>query len=293
MKIKLLSRTDAPETNLYVEVLTKNNKPLGNRNVMLLIPGGPGGNHTVFDAIKDELLMYSDIVLFDPRGCGYSDYSDSRFCSISQYINDIEAIRKNFQLKKIILLGGSYGAMASVGYAIKFGLSVGKLILIAGAPSFRFIEIAQKNLKERGAPEQIKAAKDLWNGTFKDAEHFKEYYKVMASLYLYKPPAIRNSLPTIKPNIPYNTDITNFGFSDFLKKFDFESELNKISCETLILSGKDDWINDPSQAALMGQKIPNSTVKFFEQCGHFIWEDQRIKFFESISEFLTMNQCLK
>jgi len=202
MKIKIPVRVDAPETNLYVEILTKNNISFGTRSIMLLVPGGPGGNHTVFNAIKEDLFQFSDLILFDPRGCGNSDDADPIFCTIDHYINDIEAIRKHFNLNKIILLGGSYGAMASMGYAIKFGLFVEKLILIAGAPSFHFIETAQKNLKERGTPEQNKAAEDLWNGTFKNSEHFKEYYKIMASLYLYKQPEIKNSLPTIKTNIP-------------------------------------------------------------------------------------------
>jgi proline iminopeptidase len=252
---------------------------------MLLVPGGPGGNHTVFDAIKDDLLKFSDLILFDPRGCGNSDPSDSTFCSLNQYVGDIEAIRKYFRLDKIILLGGSYGAIASLGYAVKFGLYLEKLILIAGAPSFRFIETAKINLIKRGNPEQIKAAEDLWNGTFKDSEHFAEYYKTMASLYLYKEPEIRGLLPTTKSNIPYNIKVTNFGFNDFLKKFDFERQLNKITCETLILSGKNDWINDPSYAVLMAQRIRYSKVILFEECGHFVWEDQRSKFFESLEVF--------
>src|SRR5437764_539070 len=100
MKIQLSARSDIPATNLYVEILTKDNQPLESRSIMLLVPGGPGGNHTVFDAIKDDLLELSDLILFDPRGCGNSDPSDTRFCTLDQYIEDIEAIRKYFQLNK-------------------------------------------------------------------------------------------------------------------------------------------------------------------------------------------------
>lgn len=293
MKIKIPERLDAPETRLFVETITKDNKTLGSRQVILLVPGGPGGNHTVYNAVRENLLEFSDLILFDPRGCGYSDFSEPEFCTLQHYINDIDSLRKYFQLSKIILMGGSYGAMASLGYVIQYGVHVEKLILVAGSPSYRFIETAQRNLKERGTLEQIKAAENLWNGTFKDPEHFKEYYKIMASLYLYKQIDAKGLLPPTRPNIPYNISVTNLGFRDFLRKFDFEPWLQKISCETLILSGKNDWINDPSHATLMAHKIPKSTLVILENCSHFIWEDQRERFFKAIYEFLTTTQHCK
>lgn len=289
MKIKIPARLDAPETNLYVEIITKDVTPLGGRSVMLLVPGGPGGNHTVYDAVKEELLKYSDLILFDPRGCGLSDFSDPTYCTIDHYINDIEAIRNHFQLNKIILMGGSYGAMASIGYATQYSKCLEKLILIGGSPSYRFLETAKKNLKNRGEPEQIAIAENLWNGTFKDADHFTKYYKILASMYIYKQKR-QDYVPSTKKNIPYNIAVTNLGFGNFLRKFDFERDLAKIKCETLILSGKNDWINDPSHAIVMANGIPKSNLIIFDDCGHFIWEDQREKFFNILSEFMTLRR---
>lgn len=108
MKITIPQRAGAPETSLWVNVITQNTDPssLGkNRSVMLLVPGGPGGNHTVYDEIKDELFKYADLIQFDPRGCGYSDPSDARYCTIDHYRDDIEAIREFFGIEKIILFG--------------------------------------------------------------------------------------------------------------------------------------------------------------------------------------------
>ncbi len=292
MKIPIPARSDAPATNIYVEISTANSNPLGSRNVLLLVPGGPGGNHTVYNAIKDDLLNFADLILFDPRGCGNSDFSEPQYCSLQNYINDIEAIRQVFNLKKFTLLGGSYGAIASIGYAIKYQSYLEKLILIAGSPSYRFMEIAKKNLKERGTAEQIKAAEDLWNGTFIDSEHFKQFYTIMKSLYLFNSTQPTSTLPTLKPAVPYNVSIINLGSKEFLKTFDFEDDLPGIHCDTLILSGKNDWVHDPSNAVLMAEKIPNSTCYIFEDCGHFIWQDQRDKFLNAIEKFLTVRKQL-
>lgn len=286
MKITIPPRIDVPATNLHAEIITSPNSKLGDRAVILLVPGGPGGNHTVFNSIQDELLQYGDLILFDPRGCGYSDASPAKYCSIEDYIEDIEAIRQYFNLPKMILLGGSYGAMASIGYAIKYNAKVDKLILIAGAPSYRFLDTAKTNLEKRGIPEQIQAAQDLFAGTFKDAEHFKKYYQITSSLYLFNPPNDKSTPPTIKPNIPYNIEITNFGFGNFLRKFNFEAALKNITCETLIIVGEQDWINDPVHAKYMADNIPHAQLIVLNNCGHFVWVDQRESFFMALNDFL-------
>lgn len=287
MKIKIPQRLDVPETSLWLEVLTQVNDvtQLGKtKSVMLLMPGGPGGNHSVYDEIKFELLKHADLILFDPRGCGYSDASDPRYCTMDHCRDDIEAIRVYFGLEKIILFGGSYGAMVSLGYAIKYEGRLERLILNAGAPSFRFIDLAKENLKKLGNSEQILAGERLFSGLLKSPQEFEEFSQLMAPLYIYKHQQ-QDVAPTTKTKIPYNIDITNLGFSSFLANFDYEPYLEGIDCETLIICGKNDWINDPSLAELMARKIPNSKLVLLDECGHFIWRDQKENFFKAIQDF--------
>lgn len=289
MKIRIPQRVNAPETSLWGEVVTQDSNPasLGkNRGVMLLAPGGPGGNHTVYDEIKGELLKYADLILFDPRGCGQSDSSAAEYCTIDHYRDDIEAIRESFGLEKIILFGGSYGSMASLGYAVKYQNRLEKLILSGGAPSFRFIELAKRNLNQRGTKEQILAGEKLFSGSFKSAQEFEEFYKILAPLYVYKFQQ-QDPVPTTKSKVPYNVDVTNLGFSNFLAKFNYEPYLGCVNCATLIIFGKTDWINDPSLAKLMADKIPNSKLVLLDECGHFIWRDQKENFFAALKNFLS------
>jgi pimeloyl-ACP methyl ester carboxylesterase len=108
----------------------------------------------------------------------------------------------------------------------------------------------------------------------------------MAPLYVYKFKQ-QDSVPTTKAKISYNIDVTNLGFSDFLTKFNYEPYLNNIRCETLIIFGKNDWINDPSLAELMTSKIPSNLLVLLDECGHFIWRDQKEKFFKALNEFFS------
>ncbi len=249
---------------------------------MILVPGGPGGNHSVYLPMVKDLLPFADLILFDPRGCGNSEPSKAQYCTMEDYIDDIEAIRSYFNVNSIILMGGSYGSMASLGYAIKYPDRLEKLILLAGAPSYKFIETAKKNLEKKGTDQQKKAAQKLWSGTFRSAKEFSDFYTMMAPLYsvnsLAKP-------PTTSSGIPYNIEVTNLGFSQFLRTFNYEDQIEKITAPTLIIWGADDWINDVAYASFIAKKIRKSTLHIFEHCGHFAEEDQPTLFFNALADF--------
>lgn len=284
--IQIPARNEVPTTELYCKIAQKEGIKLGVRPVMILVPGGPGGNHSVYLPIVNELLQFADLILFDPRGCGNSEPSKAKYCTIEDYIDDIEAIRFYFNLDKITLLGGSYGSMASLGYAIKYPDHLEKLILLAGAPSYKFIETAKRNLEKKGTDQQKIAAQKLWEGTFHNAKEFSDFYSIMAPLYSVNLVA---APPTTSSGIPYNIKITNLGFSDFLRTFNYENEIEKITCSTLVIWGEDDWINDVSYAKFIASKIRGSTLYIFENCGHFAEEDQPTLFFNALADFFKEN----
>jgi pimeloyl-ACP methyl ester carboxylesterase len=162
MKLWIPNRNNVPGTNIFVEILTKDNGELGanDRKVMMLVPGGPGGNHTVYNSIKKDLLEFADLILFDPRGCGYSDASSVEYCSLNHFIDDIEALRHVLELKNFILLGGSYGSIAALGYATKYPEFLEKLILISGGMAdSQYLQTARNYLKLNGSIEQIELKK--------------------------------------------------------------------------------------------------------------------------------------
>ncbi|MCP4475940.1 MAG: alpha/beta hydrolase [Gammaproteobacteria bacterium] len=64
---------------------------------------------------------YLDVVIFDPRGCRKSSIENSLCYSMDVYIDDIEDIRQQLEIDKVVILGTSYGSMVAQGYAIKYG----------------------------------------------------------------------------------------------------------------------------------------------------------------------------
>lgn len=285
--ISLTARENAPATRIHTVIHSENGK-LGRRDVLLLIPGGPGNDHTTYDApnfsITQALLPYVDIILFDPRGCGNSEKSAVEFCTLDHYIADIEDIRAHFNIPadRLIVFGQSYGAIAALGYATRYSEKIKKLLLIGGAASSECLSEAQENLRRIGTVEQKKWGEKIWVGAFpQEPEAVAEYYEVMGPLYSY---TFTPGQPA--PDLRYNVELFNFGFGNFLKSFDFRPQLANIKCPTLLLWGEDDWILDKKQGLVIHQALPHSELKIYPQCSHMLWMDQWTGFLRDTIEFL-------
>lgn len=286
---------------LYIEIIHQSDCStyhLGyERPVMFMLPGGPGGNHTVYDGIKASLSKYADLVLIDPRGCGLSSSSEARFCRMEESVNDIEALRHELGIEKFILFGGSYGAMVSLCYAITHSINLDALILVAGAPSGKCFDTALETLRNIGTHEQITLTEKLFAGKIESVEEKEKYYSIMRNIYLTRKnneetASNKNNIPTLDKKIPYFLELSNFGYSTILPNYDVVHVLHKISAPTLLLAGEHDWINNVKYAYQMNELIPDSDLFVFPKAGHFIWQGIEEQFYEKIATFIS-NRILK
>ncbi len=295
MKVKIPSRNKIPECELYVEIIQQSAGVTDNlgreRPVMFMLPGGPGGNHTVYDDIKMPLSKYVDLVLIDPRGCGLSSRSEAGFCTMEESVNDIEALRHELGIEKFILFGGSYGAMVSLSYAITYCKNLLGLILVAGAPSGECFDTALETLRKIGTEEQIALTEKLFAGKIESVEEKEKYYSIMRNIYLAKSKedmvSDRKNIPTIGKKLPYFLELSNFGHSTILPNYNVVKDLHKIRMPTLLLAGECDWINNVKYAYQMKELIPNSELVVFPNAGHFIWQRIEEQFYAKIATFIS------
>jgi proline iminopeptidase len=91
--------------------------------------GGPGG---AIDYLIPRLFNLSKykLILFDQRGCGKSTPLNHTEKNKTQFLlNDMEYIRKQLNIDKWIVSGGSWGSSLAVLYAIQYPKCVNGLIL--------------------------------------------------------------------------------------------------------------------------------------------------------------------
>ena len=280
--INLSERKDAPSTKIHCKVFSQFEE-LGQRDVLMMVPGGPGNDYWLYDnpglSIAEALFPFVDVILFDPRGCGKSDEA-----LVDHYIEDIESIRQHFNLEsdRFLIFAQSYGAIAAIGYAIKYSRHLKRLALIGGASSGEVLDQAKENLAKIGTEEQIRWGEKIWTGTFVDSnEEMQEFYQVLGPLYSYTVSEGEEA-----PDVPCNVPVLNFGFGEFLHQFDFLNGLANITCPVMIMWGKQDWIFDIKQSELLVEKIPDCELDVFDECGHMLWIDQWDKFFSKMKGFL-------
>lgn len=284
-KIKIPARSNAPETELFVKIVAHSSSALDTRPVIFILPGGPGLDHSTYQAYNC-LFDVANIVYHDPRGCGKSDKNNPNTYTAENYIEDIEALRQSLDLKKIIPIGKSFGSVCAMGYALRYQDAIDKLVLSAGAPSFHSLHTAKENLLKIATPKQIERFETLWNGQFKSNKELANFYAETAPLYSkhIKTRLEIYVLTYFSKNFCH--EALNLGFTDFLRRFDFRDQLHQINRKTLILAGKDDWINDIKHLTLMAEKIPNSVFKVFENAGHAIESDIGKDYFDTIRQFI-------
>ena len=282
-------RARVSDTELYFDVdgsaLVPDGDRMAERPVLFLVHGGPGSDHSVFKPAFTPLRDVAQLVYHDMRGCGRSAPADPRTCTLAQNIADLDALRAHLGVERISLLGSSYGGMVALGYALEYPDRLANLILVATAPSHRFLDEARAIVEERGTPDQVRVCRALWEGSFESLEQLHEYYRVMGPLYArsFDPEAAEEGWGRGIRSYP----ALNRGFGDFLRTFDYVDRLHEIACPTLILAGEHDWICPPSQSRLMAERIPRSHLKIFERSSHAIAADETEAFLRVVGGFLT------
>lgn len=287
MFIKTSERNNISQDTLYVEYKRKD--PNQKRRTMICLPGGPGGDHSIYKDQWGNFFPYVDVVLFDPRGCGQSTAADKNCYDMSVYIDDVEDIRKHLELNDVIILGTSYGSMAAQGYAIKYGKNghMNSLICVNGAPSYEFIESAKQIIKNIGTAEQQQMFARLLQGDLTKDDDLKDYFNVTGSLYSTSAQQ-GSATHHDKDDVRYNANAVNAGFAPggFLTTFDWREQLHTITCPTLIAVGDKDWINATTHTDQMAARIPNNVYSIVSNCGHLIWIDQPEKYYQIITKFI-------
>ncbi|MBF2028544.1 MAG: alpha/beta fold hydrolase [Oscillatoriales cyanobacterium C42_A2020_001] len=281
-------RAKIRDTEIYFDVegagLVPDGARMKEKPVAFLIHGGPGADHTSFKPTFSPLSKRMQLVYFDHRGQGRSQRGDKSTYTLDNNVEDMEALRQYLGLGKIVVIGASYGGMVALTYASRYPENVSHLIAIVTVPDYRFLDRAKQILAEKGSEEQTAIAQHLWDGTFRDEEHLREYFQVMGSMY---------SL-TFDPNSPKNSwkrailspDAINEAFGGFLRTYDVRDQLPKITAPTLVIGAKHDWICAPEFSEEIAELIPNADLRIFENSGHGVRADEPEALLDAIAGFI-------
>jgi proline iminopeptidase len=92
----------------------------GEGQPILLLSGGPGISSDQLSDISERLSRNYQCILFDQRGTGKSHTSpmDSTTINLNQAMTDINSLLQRQNIKRVTIIGHSWGAVLAMSYAI-------------------------------------------------------------------------------------------------------------------------------------------------------------------------------
>ena len=262
------------------------------RPTILVLHGGPGLDQSYLLPQMTELSKQYRVVFYDQRGSGKSTSTliDFKHINVDQFVQDLDSLRKALQLKKIIILGHSWGGLLAMHYAINHPQHVSAMILMNSAPATSIgFQTFEEEYKKRTKPIMKELVEIQTSDQFKqfDPKTTSLFYRKIFSTYFYKPHAVDKLTLSFTPMSAKNSaEIGNiFGSTLFSSPYDLRPQLQKLSIPTLVITGDADPIPVNAEKEI-ADAVKHAQFFVIKQSGHFPYIEQPKVLFSKIQQFL-------
>lgn len=229
----------------------------GHNETIIVLHGGRGiGDHRNDFKTFSPLADHYRLLAYDQRGCGATSLTPP--FSFEQFADDLEAFRRHFLGdRRVIVIGGSFGGMIALTYAVKYGQNLSHLILRGTAASHHHEAEAIANFKARvhkASSASIGMVEKLFSDTVVDDIELRLIWLALQPLYYehFDPDSALERTRTLQ----LHAETHNALFKD--KSYDLLDSLATIAAPTLVVCGGNDWICPPSQSRIMAERIPGA-----------------------------------
>lgn len=269
-------------TKLYIKIV-------GEGEPLLIVHGGPGLNHSYLLPHLDALAKKYKLIFYDQRASGKSATPASDSVSISFFINDMEAIRKEIGVEKINLFAHSWGAILVANYGISYSQHVQSLIFCNPVPLSKEFDTEMKEAQSAKVTSEDSTDRAMIMGSpgFRkgNADAYKRLLLLSFRNSFYEPDHFSELNLDMPSNYREASKILYTGLSAGLAQYNYYDQLKSFSFPVLIIHGEADAIPLAASSRLQ-RSIPSSTFRVFSKSGHFTFIDEPKKFVKEVSEFL-------
>jgi proline iminopeptidase len=267
-------------TTLHVEVV-------GDGAPCLVPHGGPGTDSA--GLVRSLGLLAGPLglrmVFWDHRGHGRSEWVPVEQCTQDQLVADVEGVRVALGLGPVHVLGISWGGFLGLMYAARHPGPIRRLAVVGASASHEFMPRAETNARRQATPEQWAAYRALWDGSLPDDAAFRRAFETIRPLYFHDK-ALAAAANAVRADTRYRLAVRQFIIAHEYPTYDCRPELARITCPTLVMVGRHDWICPVDQAEEIHKLIPQSELTVFEASGHSPQTEERETFTHRLSAFL-------
>jgi proline iminopeptidase len=271
----------------------------GKGEPLILIAGGPGSSHAYFHPFFSSLSDSFRIIYYDAFGTGKSETDKkAKNYSMANDVEILEGLRKTLKLKKINILGHSYGGFVAQLYAVKYADHLNHLILCNTIPSGEDMQVAMDymnmNFKNHFPEGWDKLMKLRKRGVLASSPEHQQAYNFPGLLINFYNPANASKISRLEPNL-YNADLwyamagkdADFVVSGEMLKYDVRQKLRTLKVPTLVIAGRFDRNVRPSLTIQYKKLMLQAEFIMFEKSGHFPFVEETKETIEIIRRFLS------
>jgi len=233
----------------------------GNPVIML---HGMFGNMSNWEAvIKEVSRSFRAIALELP----YLEI-EPKLCSVGVMTEFLANFIESNKFKNVTLIGNSLGGHIVLDYVINYRGGANKLVLTGSSGLF---ERGYENDIQRYPSKEYLARKIgevFYDKKYVTDELVDEMYRLLQSRV--------NKLKIVK-------------MSKSAKRYNLAGQLSMITCNTLLIWGKNDVITPPEVAHIFNRDIRNSRLVFINGCGHAPMMEKPEEFNNYLMDFLLHN----
>jgi proline iminopeptidase len=260
---------------------------------LVLVHGGPGeSSYSIERSVGDEVAKLAPVVFYDQRGCGRSARpSDTSTYTMTQLVADLEDLRTELGVDRIIPWGVSFGCLLAAEYAVAHSHHVDRLILHAppivdplhpGLWTMRpsavdpFLTPAEREVLRT----QLEPLTDPIERTLAAIGAISQSENAVNFFYYDTA-----NIPADDPDAPES----NLAMALALvgtERADLADDLAAIDVPTLILAGLwDRHVGFDIPRDLAG-RLPQATLEIFDRSAHSIDQEQPTDYVDAIRNFL-------
>lgn len=262
---------------------------------LVLLHGGPGGNHYAFERTMGPVLSEKrTVVYYEQRGSGRSEkpISDEDY-KIQQLISDFSEIKKWLDVDKADLLGYSFGGELALEIAYALPDEINKLVL--SGPSLIDLEMGKliqiSGFMSVGEPQLLKQINELLKQNLPISSLYDKVWKLVDTttvdrlLFQNQNKALQNR------KLWEESKLTNTGLmAKFIMGHPMETplldRLKHIKQQALIITGIFDRNTGVTISKLIHNELKNSEIVLFKESAHFPDLEEPNRFRDTVINFL-------
>jgi len=262
---------------------------------LFIIHGGPGGNLYTFERTAGPFLSQErTVIYYEQRGCGRSEkpLSDKAY-SINELINDFKKIIEWIDVKKIDLLGYSFGGELALELTYALPTIINKIIL--SGPSLMALKtqymiqiagfVSVANLPLANKMEEI-----LQEDTSIE-EKYKKIWGIVDNetvdrLFFLNQGIAKKYRRLVKESNLHNTGLMLAALQENPVEIPLYERLQEITQQTLVITGVHDRNTGIPISTIIYRNLVNSEWNLFNSSAHFPELEETDKFVRIVLRFL-------